>query len=122
MARGQKPASVQDVLNRTWDNTRDMIRVTVSGAGTAFNAGQKANINGTAGTLNTTVPCTEALIQASPDNGTLVINIGDATSQPFQLAAGATVSIPVQDINLIYIKVSTAGTGTGTANWLAIGG
>ena len=64
-------------------------------------------------TVNT--PILEVLVQNDPDSGEAVF-VGDRRRQTFQLSAGASVTIPVNDLSTVY--VSSAG-GTATVNWLA---
>ena len=64
-------------------------------------------------TVNT--PILEVLVQNDPDSGEAAF-VGNQFSQPFQLAAGSSVTIPVNDLATVY--VNSAG-GTAIVNWIA---
>jgi len=60
-------------------------------------------------------PIMEVIVQNDPDSGEAVF-VGNATGQYFQLVAGASVTVPVCDLSLVYVK---SAAGTATVNWLA---
>ena len=51
--------------------------------------------------------CRNLLLQADPDNAVDAL-IGDASSQPIQLAPGASVMLPVSNANLIYVATASS--------------
>lgn len=120
MTRGFKPATTQDILNKAWSEGLNALVVYVGPVGTAIFTGAKTAIGTTAGTLSTTQACSAVMVQADLGNGTVNLLVGNSTAQPMQLAPGATITLPVSDVNVVYVK-SSIGT-TGTANWVAIGG
>ena len=72
----------------------------------------------TADTNATALPsqaCSQVLIQNDPDN-TVNLLLGNATLQPIDLVPGATVTLNVQNLNVIYYKAASA---TATLNYLA---
>ena len=115
MARGLKPLSLQDIINNIYDGTLQGIGVYQTPVGT-FYAGSNATVTGTAGTLGIQA-CSEVIVQADPGNGTVDILVGDSGSQVFWLVPGADITLPVSNVNLVYVKTDT---GTGTASWLAL--
>jgi len=50
--------------------------------------------------------CRSLLLQADPDN-TVDAFIGDASTQPIQLAPGASVVLPVANANVVYVVTAT---------------
>lgn len=60
-------------------------------------------------------PIMEVLIQNDPDSGEALF-VGNQFGQYYQLSAGASVTIPVCDLSLVYVR--SAG-GTAVANWIA---
>lgn len=117
MARSLKPLSVQDLLNRILDGTLFAIGVYEVGA-QAGTSGQNATVGTSGGTLAASYGCQQVLVQADAGNGTKTMSIGfDATTLPIDMVTGEAITIPVRNVNLIYVKVDS---GTGTANWLAL--
>ena len=57
----------------------------------------------------------EVVIQSAPSNTTNVL-VGHATNQFLVLVPGQGLSIPLNNISSIYVKMAS---GTGTVNWLA---
>lgn len=60
--------------------------------------------------------CREVLVQADPANVANVV-VGGSGRQTIVLTPGASVSLPVPNIGLLYARVVS---GTGTANVLAV--
>lgn len=59
----------------------------------------------------------EVVLQADEDNNTFVL-VGNSTKQTIKLSPGQSITIPVDDLSLLYAKVDT---GTAQLNWLARG-
>lgn len=77
-------------------------------------AGTKA-LTTTAVAISGSQYATEVVVQADPDN-TVGVLIGNADSQPYQLAAGDSVKLRISNVALIYAK---GVSGTPSVNWLA---
>lgn len=58
----------------------------------------------------------QVILQADPDNGATVL-VGNATQQYWELAPGATLTVPIDNTNKVYVNI-TAGDAV---NWLAMG-
>ena len=78
-------------------------------------AGQDAAV-GTGAAAFADRSCIAVLLQADPANTENVL-IGDSSSQPLVLVAGASVVVPTRNMNLIYRK---SASGTQTVNWLVV--
>lgn len=67
--------------------------------------------------LSTSIPCFEVLLEAASSNGAVVFvgNIADGCY--VELAAGATVTIPINDLAKVAVR---AANGTQTVNWIAM--
>ena len=79
-------------------------------------AGEKTGIGTTAVQVSTTSNnIRECLIQADTANTTNVL-IGSADAQEVVLKPGASLTIPIISLSLIYVKMAS---GTGTVNWIA---
>lgn len=61
------------------------------------------------------LPIMEVIVQNDPDDQTAVF-VGDRRNQYFQLVAGASVTVPVCDLSLVYVRTES---DTATVNWLA---
>jgi hypothetical protein len=61
------------------------------------------------------LPIMEVIVQNDPDSSVSAF-VGDARNQEFQLVAGASVTVPVCDLTLVYVRTES---GTATVNWLA---
>lgn len=59
-------------------------------------------------------PCSEAVVQAAAAN-TGVVLIGGSTAQAIELPAGASMTLTVSNLNLLYAK---SVTGTNQINWM----
>lgn len=59
--------------------------------------------------------CREVLVQSDPANMTN-LNVGNSTNQFLVLTPGQSVSLPINNITSVWIKMAS---GTGTVNWLA---
>lgn len=70
----------------------------------------------TAVPLTAQQPCTEVIIQADPGNSVNVY-LGNSSAQPLVLSAGASLTLPVVNLNLIYVALHS-GTSA-QLNWLA---
>jgi hypothetical protein len=57
----------------------------------------------------------EVLVQNDPDSGESAF-VGNPFNQHFELVAGASVTIPVCDLSLVYVR---SAAGTATINWMA---
>ena len=55
----------------------------------------------------------EVLIQSDPANTTNVL-VGSSTTQTIALTPGQSMTVPVFNLSLIYVKMAS---GTGTVNW-----
>jgi len=80
-------------------------------AGTQAAGAVAAALNGGAA-----LECTEVQLQADPDNGQVDVFVGNAAVQPYQLTAGATVLIRINNILKVFIQ---APAGAPVVNWLA---
>ena len=81
-------------------------------------AGETTGIGTTAvavSTAATSHAIREALIQADTTNTTNVL-VGNSTAQEVVLKPGASITIPIISLSLIYVKMAS---GTGTVNWFA---
>lgn len=58
--------------------------------------------------------CTEVLVQADPANTALAF-VGSVSNQTLKLSAGATVTLPVSNLNQVIGKTSA---GSATINWV----
>jgi hypothetical protein len=58
--------------------------------------------------------CVEVIVQNSPDSSNSVF-VGDARYQEFELIAGASLTVPINDLSLVYVRTTT---GTATVNLL----
>lgn len=54
----------------------------------------------------TSVPCKSVTIENVNTNN--VVNVGNATTQRYQLRAGATISIAIDDLNKVYVSGTVA--------------
>jgi hypothetical protein len=61
------------------------------------------------------LPIMEVIVQNDPDGQTAVF-VGDRRYQYYQLNGGASVTVPVCDLSLVYVRTAA---GTATVNWLA---
>jgi len=59
--------------------------------------------------------CTEVIMQASPSNTESVL-MGNAATQSMRLSAGATLTVPVSNLNQLWGRVST--NVSAVVNWL----
>lgn len=57
----------------------------------------------------------EVLVQASKTNTTNVL-VGGSVNQYLQLAAGQAISVPISNLQAIYVAMES---GTGSVNWFA---
>jgi len=90
---------------------------TINEANAAVSAGIAAGTKvctTTASAVAADQPCVEVLCQADPAN-TVNVLIGDAALQPIALTPGASIIVPVSNVNLIYAKSASL---TATLNWL----
>lgn len=79
-------------------------------------AGEKTGITTTAVQVSTTSNnIREALIQADTSNTTNML-IGNADAQEVVLKPGASITIPIISLSLVYVKMAS---GTGIANWIS---
>ena len=74
------------------------------------------SVTETAAVISTSVPCVGVILQADPDNGADIM-IGDASSQPVQLQPGASISLPIRNLALIW---ADSASGTLALNYIAI--
>lgn len=95
-------AKVNDMVRQT--ETYDTLH---AGTSTTAGVGQLANIG---------ARIWQVILQADPGNAHYVY-VGNANVQPWVLAAGATLTIPIDATNKIYVNI-TAGDAV---NWLAMG-
>lgn len=61
------------------------------------------------------LPIMEVIVQNDPDSSVTAI-VGDRRAQEFKLVAGASVTVPVCDLNLVYVRTES---DTATVNWMA---
>ena len=79
-------------------------------------AGEKTGITTAAVQVSTTSNnIREALIQADTTNTTNLL-IGNADAQEVVLKPGASITIPIISLSLVYVKMAS---GTGIVNWIA---
>lgn len=57
----------------------------------------------------------EVIVQNDPDSGESAF-VGNPFNQHFELVAGASVTVPVCDLSLVYVR---SAAGTATINWMA---
>lgn len=79
-------------------------------------AGEKTGVTTTAVQVSTTSNnIREALIQADTSNTTNML-IGNVDAQEVVLKPGASITIPIISLSLVYVKMVS---GTGIANWIS---
>jgi hypothetical protein len=102
-----------DIANRF---TRELGSVLISGRNTLI-AGEKtvADLN-IPESLAADVACHSVTVQAKAEN-TQSVYLGNANGQYFELPAGASISIPVNNLNLVFIKVQVNNEGV---NYLGV--
>jgi hypothetical protein len=61
-------------------------------------------------------PCSSVAVQNDPGSSVNLL-VGDATSQPFALQAGQSITIPCANTSQVYVKSASA---TATVNWIAV--
>jgi hypothetical protein len=73
---------------------------------------------GPAGTALADVPTAilEVIVQNSP-NSANVVQVGNATGQFVELTAGQSITIPINDLSLVYVS---SPAGAATVNWIAM--
>jgi hypothetical protein len=59
--------------------------------------------------------CTEVFLQANPSNAESVL-LGNSATQSLRLSAGATLTVPISNLNQLYGRVST--NASAVVNWL----
>ena len=64
--------------------------------------------------------CVEALIQSDPGNTVNILLGHSSATTPIVLQPGQSISIPIQDLNLVYAKA--AASGTSNVNWMTRNG
>lgn len=82
----------------------------------AFKVGTSLGATTDAAQLSSTnYYCNEVYLENDPSNA---VNIlwGSSDGQPFKLAPGGSVSIPVQNVALVYVKTASS---TATVPWAA---
>jgi hypothetical protein len=57
----------------------------------------------------------EVIVQNDPDSGEAAF-VGNPFNQLFQLAVGVSVTVPVCDLSLVYVR---SAAGTAVINWMA---
>jgi hypothetical protein len=67
-----------------------------------------------ASTLGSMV-CTDVLLQASPSNAESVL-LGNSSTQTIRLSAGATLTVPISNLNQLSGRVST--NASAVVNWI----
>lgn len=77
---------------------------------------QEALTVNTSPTVPTSQPCFEVLVQADPDN-TAAVFVGSLGGCYFQLDAGASLTVPINDVGKVYVR---AASGVQRVNWLAM--
>jgi len=73
---------------------------------------------GTAVVLTTSQACSEVTIQAPAGNSVAVVFGSSTTTCYMELAPGHDFTIPVSNVNMIYVKSSTSDT-TPKVSWIA---
>ena len=91
----------------------DTVNTKEQGSGSLV-AGQNTTIGTTAAAIAGSQEVSELLIQADNSN-TVSVFIGSDTAQFIELQAGASITIPANNLNLVYAKTAT---GTATINYL----
>lgn len=77
--------------------------------------GENTDVDTTGEPLGADTECSEVLVQAKNANtGTLFV--GDVDAQTFELTAGQSITVPIDNVNKVYVKASVANQG---ANWIA---
>lgn len=66
--------------------------------------------------LAASTPCRSVTVQAKPTN-TKSVMLGNASAQFLELPPGASISIGIADLALVYVKVQVAGEGV---NYLGV--
>jgi hypothetical protein len=61
--------------------------------------------------------CIEVIVQNGASGGQNTVLVGNANRQTFELASGASLTIPICDASLVYIN---SPNGTATINWIAM--
>lgn len=86
-------------------------RVLVDGYGSLLDGTKTVTSSGTPEALvGSSTPCRGALVKALFTN-TGVVYIGSASSQNFPLEPGESVSIPIDDLASLKVRVTTNGEG-----------
>lgn len=62
------------------------------------------------------MPIMEVIVQNAAASASTIL-VGNVARQNFEVAAGASVTVPVCDLSLVYVK--TGPGGSATVNWLA---
>lgn len=88
----------------------------VAGSIGTLNQGTDATVTTSAKQL-AAQSCREVIVQNDPDN-TGDMLVGNSAAQVFQLTPGQAIRLPVSNVNLVYVKM-TSGTNQ-TVNWLAV--
>lgn len=81
-----------------------------------YDGTQAAGVTATPLNGGTSLAATEVIVQNDPGSPA-AIKIGNATSQNLSLAIGASVVLPIDNVNKIYVK--RTGGADCTANWEA---
>jgi hypothetical protein len=92
--------------------TYPIVRTTAASG--RFTAVGTNTLSTTAEVLATSAVTWECLVQNDPDN-TVDFLVGSATTQNIQLSPGQSITLPVQDVSLIW---ADAVSGTPVANYL----
>ena len=88
--------------------------VRTTAASGRFTAEGTNTLSTTAEVLAASAVTWECLVQNDPDN-TVDFLVGDATAQTIQLSPGQSITLPVQDVSLIWVDAVSA---TPVANYL----
>ena len=88
--------------------------VRTTSASGRFTAEGTNTLSTTAESLASSAVTWECLVQNDPDN-TVDFLVGDSTAQTIQLSPGQSITLPIQDVSLIW---ADAVSGTPVANYL----
>jgi hypothetical protein len=109
------PTGASTAANQTTGNTSlaSIDTKTVGSSVTLYDGAQATSTTGAPLNGGTSQSVSEVLVTNT--DGSIVMYVGNATSQSTPLAAGASIAIPVNNLNKVYVK---SASGTPSVAWL----
>jgi hypothetical protein len=93
--------------------------MTLSGSSSLYAGTGSAPLSGANAAAITAQACNAVVVQNDP-NSTVDLMVGNSTTVvPLQLTPGQSVTIPVTNTNLVFLRSNDAATAA-TYNWLAV--